>query len=200
MHIAQSQRVLEKCRQMIKEKDWKFDSTVTGINLERKNFSDSPIPAYRCSKLISKTSHDHLIKAVWDVDENQMKKLDSSILTWQIVESGEDWRLIRQINYVAPFIWSRESLIMQHKIIEPKETWFVTYTIDDHEKVPRDDKKYVRANIVFNTFGFIQEESNTLVHKITLADPKGYLPVKIVTMFSHKMVHLLNYLTDFAKQ
>lgn len=201
--------VFQRCRLMTGENDWKFDSEVGGVVLERKQFTESDVPGYRCSKLITGIRHDKLIDAVWNVDETVMKKIDPSILNWELIKNtGEtrfndldktvDFRVIRQVNYMAPLIWPRESIIVQAKIAVPNEIWFVTFSIDD-DKIPFDDKKYVRPNIVFNTFGFVQKDDNTLVHKLTLVDPRGLIPIKIVTMFSHKMVNLLNYLHDWSE-
>jgi hypothetical protein len=206
-------KVFSRCQSLVPENDWRYVSIVDGITLYNKEFPESPIPAYRCSTISPNSQHSKLVGGVWDVNEAGMKCMESSIKKWEIIETVPDCiftgyetsftcstRVLRQINAIPPtlIIWPREAIIVQAKITANDQTWFVTYSLDKHRLVPLNEKKYVRAKVFFNTFAFIKQGHNTLIHKLTLADPCGNIPTGIITMFSNKMVKLLKYLRDFV--
>jgi hypothetical protein len=198
-YLSKTMEVLARCKIMALEKDWTKVSTVGGIPLLNKKFIESPIPAYRCECTVPSFSHSELVKSVWDVDEKMMKSMESSIDRWEIIEQYPDCRVVRQVNSLGPrmLIWPREVILVQARIVEADQTWFVTHSLDTHPAVPL-DKKFVRARIIFNSFGFIQQGENILVSKLTLGDPCGSIPTGIITMFSRKMVKLLDYLKQYA--
>jgi hypothetical protein len=195
-------KIFARCSAEASAADWELSSMVGDIALQHKKFNDAPIPAYRCSTSVQNSLHSDLVKAIWDINEDKIKNIDSSILNWEVLESYPDCRVIRQVLSMGPkfLVWPRESILVQAVIRQqPDQTWYVSYSLDEHKSVPLDEKNYVRGKCVFNTLGFVKNGNDTVIHKVILADPCGNIPASVITMFSHKTVQLLNYVKDYAK-
>jgi hypothetical protein len=197
----QMMEIFARCKTTTQETDWEFASMIGDIQLQHKKFDDAPVPGYRCSTIVQNSLHSDLIKAIWDTSDESMKKIDSNILNWEVIESYPDCRVVRQIMSMGPrfIVWPRESILVQAIIREPDQTWYVSYSLDEHKSVTLDETKYVRGKCIFNTLAFIKKDNDTIVHKVILADPCGNIPQSIITLFSHKTVQLLNYVKNYAK-
>lgn len=191
IYLTKALELLNETKQSLKETDWTFVSETNSTLLEKKEYPEiCPTPRYKVKTDISKNTQE-LINKIWCADYNSSKADDVDIIDWQIIDSRDDWKVIRQTNKMPWPIWTRESVVAQVKIVDDNITWIVSYSVN-HTLAPIDEANYVRTNVYMSVYGFENNGNSTIVYKVVQIDPSGSLPVSVVNMYSSKLVSALN--------
>lgn len=190
-YMVSAVEVLRKAKEYLGQKDWtqvskKEDWTV----LKKKSFNISQIPCYILESVTHKPAQE-LVSKIWDVNEEIVKKNDHEIASWQEIEKGPNWKVCNQTNSAPWPIWPRELVFYQAKIQDNNTTWLVASSIE-HPNVPLRDTQYVRANVIMSIWGFTPIDQNkTKVCRIMHVEPKGDIPVFLVTSTVNKHVKII---------
>ena len=191
IYLTKALEILNETKQSLEEKDWVFVLENDGTLLEKKEFPEiCPTPRYKLNSIIDKNTQD-LINKIWCADYDSSKRDDCDIIDWEIVESGDDCKVIRQTNKMPWPIWTRESVVAQVKIVDDNITWIISYSID-HELVPIDEANYVRTGVYMSVYGFENCENATKVYKVVQINPAGSIPVSVVNMYAGKLANAVN--------
>jgi len=168
--------------------DWVLDTLVPG--LIHRNNGVCPIPLYHVTTT-SKKPVKQWIDRVWNVNEAVVKSDDVDAESWKILESGNNWRIVRQVNNLKWPIWQRELVFAQIRVDKEDASYLVMYSVQ-HPKAPLIPDTYVRAHMHTNVYGFKNQDGLTLASKTTQIDPAGLIPVSVVTKYTDKLTHMLN--------
>lgn len=189
-YLEQAELEIQKVETMMLEKDWMPVSNANGTSLESKNIKVCSIPHYRAIRK-SKKPAQTWIDRVWKVDESIVKSDDKDALSWTIIEEGNNWRIVRQVNNMMWPIWSRELVFFQGMFERNGCYYLVMYSVN-HANAPLKPKEFVRAHMHTNVYRFEERDGYTHASKTTNVDPCGNIPVSLVTRYTDKLTHMLN--------
>lgn len=183
--------LLKEVKQSFVEEDWTFVLEQEDVILEKKDFLNvCPIPRYRIDTVIDKKSSE-LVDKIWNTDYDSAKVDDPDIIDWNIIDSGDDWKVIRQTNKMPWPVWTRESVVAQVKIVDGETVWIVAFSVE-HKNAPRDDYNYVRTNVCMSVYGFTDCDDKTEAYRMAQIDPCGAIPVYVVNSYAGKLVDVVN--------
>jgi len=191
IYLQKANKLLELSKQRLIEKNWNIVTNNNNIILESKEYPKTcSIPCYRVNSIINKTQED-LLKKIWFTNEKKMKKEDSDIVEWKILESGNNWRICRQVNQSTWPVWERETVFAQVLIYDNDNIWIVAFSVD-HPKAPLQSDKYVRAIVHTSVYGIIKCNSQTsYIWKLSQVDPGGSINTSMVNIYSSKLVDIV---------
>lgn len=154
---------------------------------------DNNVCAFPCyeASLQSKKTANHWIDRVWNVNEKIVKSDDIDAASWEILESGTNWRIVRQVNNMKWPIWPREVVFAQIRLDCDAGSYLVMYSVN-HPKAPLRPNDFVRAHMHTNIYAFEQKDGHVYASKTSQIDPAGDLPVWLVTKYTDKLTHMLN--------
>jgi hypothetical protein len=190
-YLKKGLNILNNAKALIKESDWSFEANVDGIIMESKEFTeDSYVPCYRISCDTLRPLNE-LIEMAWNVDQISLQKDDPDVLKWEILESGNNWRIVTMVNDMPWPLSAREVVIFQSIYKDNEGIWLVSYSVP-HDSVPESDK-YVRATVHLSVYGFVRSNNNiNKIYRLSLIDPNGSIPTFVVKLFADKLMEPLN--------
>lgn len=184
--------------------DWETVNEANGITSQRKMMSGSNIACFKSFGLVN-AGAEKLKSFVWNVYDNElsMKKYDPEMLRYQIIEdlsvspnSGELARLCYQINKLPWPLWSRDLVYLQRSFDTPDGSFILMYSVESNA-TPRQDDKYVRANINISAYGFTQVDVNRcMVYRIAHIDPAGLIPTNVINSYASKTTKMIEQLKN----
>lgn len=181
---------------------WEEKLKKDGVILESTNVEDSPIPAYRVSGSYYNTKSEFLIKKVFGVSSLAQAQInDPKVVSWRLLEEnetdGKKWRVIEQTNSMGWPIWPRHTVFVQVRYDLEDSTYLVGFSVDHPNASILND--HVKSDIKFSVYKYSQGTYNHAhVSRITLIDPKGYIPTALIKAYSGKMVDLfVSWKNDF---
>lgn len=192
-YIEDARKILELYKIRRDDGNWTTVLEKEGTTLQSQNYPECSIPAYMVKTTIHK-SKSELLKKLWDIDEAGAKKNDSKIQSWRIVGcKGDDWKVIEQITNMMFPIWSRQLIFAQVKInsIEENTTYLVGFSVNHPDA--HIDKNSVLAHLHMSVYEYSSNsDGSTTITRITQIDPKGTIPVSLITAFSGNLVTMFN--------
>jgi hypothetical protein len=190
-NINTMHELLNMFRRLKENDQWTYLSTSDDTHLYSIELNNGcPIPCYMVKTSIRK-SQEELVNKIWLGTLESLKKYDNSIESLQIIEKGDNWKIISLINSMPWPIWPRQLVYCQTKIVEGKAIYLVSYSID-HDSVPYETDRYVRAKVNISVHEFIDNNDHTVVTRMTQIDPCGNIPQLVIEMFSGKLVNMFN--------
>lgn len=188
--ISKAYALLKEAKILLIEKTWKLKSNDNNIILESKRKQANDMPYYRLNTVINKKSNQLFNKILFN-NLKDAQNFDSEISEFSILESGNNWRICRQVNQSAWPVWARETVYAQVIIHEDKQTWIVGFSVN-HSKAPLQEDKYVRAKINMAIYGLIDMGDKTFIWKLSHIDPSGLITPNMLTLYSDKIVSIVN--------
>jgi len=188
-YIAQATELLGEAKQLFNDSDWKHVSTKNGIDLHSMDNGTCPFPAYRVRSTFNK-SKDELVNNIWGVNSVEQAKVnDPKLVSWERIAFGDNWKVISQTNTTVWPIWPRQIIFCQVKFEEEDHTYLVGRSVD-HQGASLVDG-HVLAHLHMSVYDYCDNKNGTTtVNRITLLDPKGQMPVGLVTMYAGNLVNL----------
>lgn len=190
LYAAEANKQIAKIAQYRSQKDWNNVSNTNGTTLRSLANKVCSFPCYEASRLSQKLPQKW-IDRVWNVNESIVKSDDPDAASWEILESGTNWRIVRQVNNMKWPVWPRELVFAQIRVDRDTGSYLVMYSVK-HPSAPLKPSEFVRGTMHTNVYAFEQEENHTRASKITQIDPAGDLPVWLVTKYTDKLTHMLN--------
>ena len=191
IYLQKANKILGNSKHKLVEKNWNIISNKNNIILESKEYPKiCSVPCYRLNSIINKSQGD-LLNKIWFTNEKKMMKEDSDIIEWKILESGNNWRICRQINKSTWPVWERETVFAQVLIYDNDNIWIVAFSVD-HPKAPLQDNKYVRVIVHTSVYGIIKSTNqSSYVWKLSQIDPGGSINASMVDIYSNKLIDIV---------
>eukprot|EP01119_Soliformovum_irregulare_P001753 TRINITY_DN11536_c0_g1_i1.p2 TRINITY_DN11536_c0_g1~~TRINITY_DN11536_c0_g1_i1.p2 ORF type:complete len:219 (-),score=57.81 TRINITY_DN11536_c0_g1_i1:64-690(-) len=182
------------------ETGWTKIAEDQGCVIFEKPMQGQPLNCYKAVGDVS-APPKKVLDVIWGAREDTWKKVDDSLEKWEIVEEvDENTSILSQVNKVQWPLWSRDLSMVRAKVEEGPLS-MVLFKSVDHPKIPRQDDKYVRANVIYSAYVFeptAADAEKTKVTRILLVDPAGNIPTTFVNMSAKKtnssILFLRNYL------
>ncbi len=152
--------------------------------------NECSLPCYMVTTLINK-SQEEMINKIWFGTTESFNKYDDHIISLETIERCDDWRVVSLINGLHWPFWPRQLVYSQTKIVKGKITYLISYSID-HPLLPKDDNKYVRAQLYLSIHEFVDNNDYTVITRIQQVDPCGNIPQIVVNMVSNKLIDMFN--------
>jgi hypothetical protein len=186
--------ILSKAKTLMNQSDWTTVSNENNVLLQKKDFPEvCSTSCFRVSTHIKKPMNG-LVDNIRLSTEETEKQDDPDVLEWSVIETGSNYRVIRQVNKMQWPIWNREVLYVENYLREAEDTIsIVAYSID-HNLVPVQSNQYVRPILHMSVYRFLEctDGKTTHVTKITHMDPGGYIPASVVNMYADRMANTIN--------
>jgi hypothetical protein len=188
-YMFRAYEVLSKAKELFLSEDWKSVLCKNDVHLFNLNLDVCPFPAYRVRASYSK-SKEEMVNKIWGVmSEDMAKHNDPKLTSWTLVDHGPNWKVMTQTNSVVWPIWPRQVLFSQVRIDEGNHTYLVSESID--RTYVHNVDGHVMAHLHMSVYDYCDNnDGTTTVDRITLLDPKGGMPVSLVTMYSGNLVNL----------
>lgn len=186
-YLSHALTLINNAKKLIAEQDWTQVSHSDDITLECKDFPDvCDVHCYRANSITDKTPEE-LANKVWNITEQTQKADDQDIIEWKVVDGGSNWRVFAQLNKLPFPMWPRQTLCCQMILQEGGTYWIVSYSID-HDKVPKQEDKYVRTKVVMLINKFERVGNKTHIWRLSQVDPSGNIPKSVLNLYSGKIV------------
>jgi len=190
-YLSHALTLINKAKTLIAEQDWTQVSHSDDITLDCKDFPDvCDVHCYRANSITDKTP-EQLANQVWNVTEQTQKTDDHDIMEWKVVEGGNNWRVFAQLNKLPWPLFPRQTLCAQMVLQEEEASndiyWTVSYSID-HDKVSKQEDKYVRTKVVMLINKFEKVGNKTHIWRLSQVDPSGNIPKSVLNLYSSKIV------------
>lgn len=195
--LVTAREVLERAQMLFARKDWKHMLTQDGTELYQMNLDDiCPIPANLVIATYNQSKHN-MINKVWGVASEEMAKAnDPKLTSWKLIENGPSLKIISQCNSMMWPIWPRQTVFAQACIEEKDASYLVGFSVE-HAKAPNLEDSHVRTRVHMSVYEYVDNRNGTTtVRRITLVDPKGIIPVKLITRYSKNLVNVFNSWRD----
>lgn len=190
-NIKVASELLDLFHKLKKDDQWNHLSTVDNTDLYSIDLNNQcSIPCYMVKTNINKPQEE-LINKIWLGTLESVKKYDDLIQSFEVIEKGDNWKIVSMVNSLPWPLWPRQLVYYQMKIIEGNTTYLISYSID-HDSIPYETDRYVRAKVCFSVYEFIDNNDHTVVTRMTQIDPCGNLPQLVIEMFSGKLVNMFN--------
>lgn len=189
-YVTRAHILLKEAKNLLIENNWKQKSNNNDVILESKQKHTDDIPYYRLNTVINKRC-GQLFNKIWFNNLKEARKFDSDISEFAILESGNNWRVCRQVNQSAWPVWARETVYAQVVINEGKQTWIIGFSVS-HSKAPLQENKYVRAKINMAIYGLIDMGDKTFVWELSYINPAGSITSNMLTLYSDKLIDIVN--------
>jgi len=148
--------ILSKAKNLLNEFDWTTVSNVNSVLLQQKDFPEvCSTSCFRVSTHVKKPMNE-LVDNIRLSTEESEKQDDPDILEWSVVETGSNYRVIRQVNKMQWPIWDRESVYVENYLREAEDTIAVVAYSIDHKLLPVQSNKYVRPIIHMLVYRFVE--------------------------------------------
>lgn len=187
--INHAKKVLAYALPLFTQNSWVKQLEKNDVVLQKQVLTICSFPAYRvtCKYNLPK---EELVDKIWGVDcVEKAKKNDPKLTSWRCISTGSSWKLISQTNSAVWPVWPRHILFSQVRFDEDDHTYLVGSSEDI--TTYNDVSGHVTAHLHMSVYDFCDNGDNTTtVDRITLLDPKGSVPVGIVTMYSNNLVDL----------
>jgi hypothetical protein len=188
-YMEKSKKILNYAKKLYTSSNWTEQLKKNGVTLQNQVVDLCSFPVYRVTCTYNKPKEE-LVNKIWGVDcEEKAMKNDPKLTSWQCLSSGSDWKLISQTNAAQWPVWPRHTLFSQVRIDEDNHTYLVgsNESVDGHN----DKKNHVTSYLHMSVYDFCDNDNGTTtVDRITLLDPKGSVPVSLVTKYSDNLVDL----------
>ena len=184
--------IIKEYNKLKATKKWKFVIEKEGTKMYKTEIPEvCDFPAYLISTVINKPK-DEIIKKLWNISEIEAKKNDPNLIKRIEIETGQNYKILSQYNATTWPITPRHFVFLQMKIDIDDKTYIISRSIE-HKNVLREDDSYVRGIIYMSVYEYKYIDCNkTLINQITHIDPKGYLPVWLVDLYSNNFVNMFN--------
>ncbi|VBB19036.1 START domain containing protein [Yasminevirus sp. GU-2018] len=192
-YLTKAESVLESAQKLYDRNDWTHVLTKEGTELKSLNLPDiCPIPAYMVTATYP-VSKEKIISKVWGVSSEAMAKANDPKLTmWAEVERGANWKVLSQYNSMMWPIWPRHTVFAQVRVEKKDKTYLVGFSVNN-PKVENTSKTHVTSFVHMSVYEYSSNvDGSTTVRRITLIDPRGAIPVSLVTMYSGNLVNVFN--------
>jgi len=127
----------------------------------------------------------------------EWKVMDSDILDWSVVETGDDYRVYYQENNLPWPLWHRTTVYVQY-LIEEDGTYYWVGVSTTHPDKPDEPKKFVRATITISVYAFEPHSDGSKVTRLLHVNPQGNIPAGVVNSLSSALINIPKKLTTMA--
>jgi len=190
--LAQATKLSGEFDRLRLAKEWSLVTDKEGSRLFKKERPDvCPFACYMINTVINKPKEEVVAK-VWGINEAGAKKNDPKLISWRKVHDGDKCKVLSQFNATGPLMWQRHMVFSQVRIDEKDSTKLVGFSVD-HSDAPTDEKNYVRAHMHMSVWEFKEKDKNTTeVTRIAQVDPRGNIPVWLVSWYAGNMLDMPN--------
>jgi len=113
---------------------------------------------------------------VWDATFDSMNKEDPSLIDFEILETGENYKVRRFLHQLSWPVWNRETVFTQVKHQEGNDVYLIGYSVD-HNKAPLKTHENVRTTVHLSVYKYTRVDQNTTrVQRVAQIDPNGDIP------------------------
>jgi hypothetical protein len=170
---------------------WEFIKEKNGISIEKKFLhQDDEIACFKCGGLINQNC-EVLEKYMWDLcGTNEIKKLSEDISYYRVLDQKPNNRICYQINNLPWPLTDREFCYYQCRRNYKDRKCILMFSVES-DKVPKNEKKFIRATINISAYCFIPEDKKTRMYKVIHIDPHGSIPANLINVYSEKLAKLI---------
>lgn len=182
--------VLNEAKQLFKDGSWDHVLTRADISLHKKSLDKCPISAYLVTGTYSKSKED-MVNKIWNVSSPEdAKKNEPNLNMWKLLDRGLNWKIVSQcVNMPFP-VWPRHAVFEQVRYDINNDTYLVGFSVD-HPDIQLHSSTHVTAHLHMSVYEYHDNgNKTTTVKRITLVDPKGWLPISVVEAKSQDLVDL----------
>ena len=166
------------------EVDLSGDEQYAGMTLDFKQ--NGPLLAYKTSGTIANATPEQVLQVFWEKDVERRKVWDSSLLSYEVVESVVDDAEVVMARYSAgvPLVANRVFVLL--RFFERHPNGDVSYfgLSVNHPKALQDPSEVRGTSQV--CYRWTACDGGTRVSQYLAADPKGSLPAMVVNSFQKK--------------
>lgn len=195
-YVKYAPKVLNTFWNLHNRNSWINQLTRNGVELSSTTVDNCPFPAYHVKATFNKT-REEMVNKIWGVDsEVKAKKNDPKLVTWKCVERGPNWKVIDQTNSAIWPIWPRQITFSQVRIDDGRHTYLIGTTTEHNDAVDH-SYDHVTAHLHMSVYDYCDNgDGTTTVDRVVLLDPKGNIPVGLVTMYSKNQIDLFSSWKD----
>merc|ERR1712093_246997 len=188
-YVTAAEKAFEQAKQLLSDNGWTPRKQGDGCTLEERELPGEPIKAFKVEGIINRPVKECGDK-LWNFRQAEWQKLDSDCELFNVVEEGDDLRLVYQLNKIPWPLWQRDVSVLWRRIEEDGAFYFVATSIDN-PKVPEYKDKYVRATLTFSLIALVPEgDSKTKFTRVLHVNPAGNIPAAFVNASADRMLQL----------
>eukprot|EP01090_Pellita_catalonica_P009904 TRINITY_DN210_c0_g1_i1.p1 TRINITY_DN210_c0_g1~~TRINITY_DN210_c0_g1_i1.p1 ORF type:complete len:211 (+),score=45.53 TRINITY_DN210_c0_g1_i1:36-635(+) len=166
---------------------WALIKEDGGVKLESKGVGGNPIDCYRCqATLIKGRKAKDCVEEIFSWDKEGWKTLVEDSQEFRVVESGENENIFYQRVSLPWPIWHRDTVIRCTKFLEEGKGYLLFESVE-HDKEPEQPSKYVRAQLLIGMMAFEDVEGGVKMTRLVQVDPKGSIPLWVISAGATKV-------------